>query len=108
MQNSVDGTSIASIIEIDKKARQRVEQAKLEAQEIIDNANERKAEIMREYNKASDEQLEKIGGEYQLKAEGSLSEIELRSNEKMDRLREAMEQNRQRWEDEIISRIIGE
>ena len=42
MQNSVDGTSIASIIEIDKKARQRLEQAKLEAQKIIDIANQRK------------------------------------------------------------------
>ncbi len=107
MQNSVDGTSIASIIEIDKKARQRLEQAKLEAQKIIDIANQRKVELEREYNRASDERLEKIGGEYRSKAEGSLSEIELRSNEKMDKLRQAMEQNRERWEKEIISEIIG-
>lgn len=108
MQNSVNDTSIAAVIEIDKKARAKVSQAQEEAQSILKEAKQKKANLLSDYTLRSDKQLETAQKDYKKDADEKIARLEADKAKRIEALSEKMNANKARWEKQILSEIIGE
>ncbi len=69
MQSTVNGNSIQHIIELDKKARQRVAEAKSEAEKIISESERKKEELLKKYHEDSQKHLNIVEKTYRDEAD---------------------------------------
>ncbi|MDR0197397.1 MAG: hypothetical protein LBI36_04180 [Oscillospiraceae bacterium] len=98
---------IEKIIEIDKSARQRVRDADEKARGILDEANAEKARIESDYTDRIKKRLEIVAESYNKIANEDIEEITRKKAERFNRLDSVMEQNSERWVNEIMGRVTG-
>lgn len=100
--------TIQKIIELDRAARERVEQAQEEAQRITNECIGEQDRLTKETDKEIHEQLERIKRDCRKKADNEIERLRASSREKCMRLDKIAQANAPRWEKEILERIFGE
>lgn len=98
---------IASILEIEQNAKERLEEAEKKKNQLIADAKAEQERLIKEKIKEADEKLDKMSMEEKKKAEERLAEIEESTKMEMTRLDKVFEKSREKWEDEIFNAIIN-
>lgn len=107
MPNINSGNSIQYIIELDKKARERVAQAVKQAEEIDVEAQHKKEEMLKEYQEHSRSRLETAEQSYRQDAEARIAEIEAEAKKKTDAFDRSFDENKQALEKKIFQAVTG-
>lgn len=107
MQKLVNGTSIRYIVELDKKARERVAEARREAARIETEAENEKNKLRADYNEQAKERLAEMESSYRSEAEKKIAEIEAKRDEKIRAFDEILSQNREKLMDEVFEAVTG-
>lgn len=107
MEN-VNVSSIRSIVEIDKNARKKLEEAKIKSNEMIQQSEREKEELLNNYRERAENRLSTVEKNLKDEADERISKIEAEKNGKIALLDKKMEENKSRWKKEIIAEIIGE
>lgn len=100
--------TIQKIIELDRAARERVEQAQEQAQRITDECISEQERLTKESDEEIREQIERIKRDCRRKADNEIERLRATSREKCGRLDSIAQANASRWEKEIFERIFGE
>jgi|GEM_PF-2628358 len=98
--------SIAAIIEIDKKAREKSDAAAKKAEEILSAARAEKDSLSRETARKAAEQTETRCAELKKAADKEISDINAAADEKCRTLDEKMAAGRDGFRSEIVGRIL--
>ena len=98
---------IASILEIEQNAKERLEEAEKKKNQLIADAKAEQEKLIKEKIKEADEKLNKMSMDEQKKAEEKLAEIEENTKKEISRLDNVFEKSRKKWEDEIFSAIVN-
>ena len=107
MQKLVNGTSIRYIVDLDKKARERVNEARREAESIENEAESKKNKMRIDYEEQARESLGKMESSYRFEAEKKISKIEADKNKKTQAFDKALSQNREKLLDEVFEAVTG-
>ena len=107
MQKLVNGTSIRYIVDMDKKARERVNEARREAESIENEAESKKNKMRIDYDEQARERLGKMESSYRFEAEKKISKIEADKNKKTQAFDKALSQNREKLLDEVFEAVTG-
>jgi vacuolar-type H+-ATPase subunit H len=107
MQKLVNGTSIRYIVDLDKKARERVNEARREAESIENEAESKKNKMRIDYDEQARERLGKMESSYRFEAEKKISKIEADKNKKTQAFDKALSQNREKLLDEVFEAVTG-
>jgi len=102
MQNLIE-----RILEIDKGGVKRVEDANTEAHAILDEANEKKAETEQRFNDRIAARLKTVEETYTRISDEDIAEINKKRLARERKIDEVMRENGDKWEAEILQRIIG-
>lgn len=100
--------TIQKIIELDRAARERVEQAQEQAQRITDECIGEQERLTKETDEEIREQIERIKRECRRMADNEIERLRASSRESCGRLDKIAQTNAPRWEKEILGRIFGE
>ena len=98
---------IASILDIEQKAKERLEEAEKKKNQLIADAKAEQEKPIKDKIKEADDKLDKMSMEEKRKAEEKLAEIEESTKKEISRLDNVFEKSRQKWEDEIFSAIVN-
>ena len=98
--------SIAAIIEIDKKAREKSDAAAKKAEEILAAARAEKESLSKEIVKKAAEQTGKQFAELKEAAEKEIAEINAEADKKCRELDDKMEAGKDGFRGEIVGRIL--
>jgi len=98
---------IERILEIDKSGVKRVEDANAKARAILDEANEKKAEMERRFNERIQTRLSTVEEDCDKIAAEDIAEITLRKQKLEALIDSIMAEKGAEWEKEILDRIIG-
>lgn len=107
MRDTANGNSIRYIIELDKKARERVAEAMRQAEEIDVNAQEKKHKLLSDYSTHAKERLEMVEKSYRESAEEKLRVIEDDKKKKMEAFDSALSKNREMLADQVFEAVTG-
>lgn len=107
MQSTVNGNSVQYIIELDKKARERTAEAKREAEKIIAEAEEKKAQLLKNYHADSEKHLEIVERTYHDDADKRIEKIEAEKQKKLDEFDKRLSENREALADKIFESVTG-
>ena len=107
MQKLVNGTSIRYIVDLDKKARERVNEARREAESIENEAESKKNKMRIDYDEQARERLGKMESSYRFEAEKKISKIEADKNKKTQAFDKALSQNREKLLDEVFEVVTS-
>lgn len=99
---------IDQIIEIDKNAREQVAEANSEAHKILDDAAEKIRELKKEFDERANKRLSIVNDTYSGFADEEIEAILKTQNEQVAALKKVMEENKPRYEREILGKILGE
>lgn len=102
MENIID-----SIIDIDKSARNKVNDARKKADAIIREAEESRLAMKKESCALLEKELKEKKRSIEESSDERISAAERYAEEKCRSLEEKMEQGRSGWKSEIIGRITG-
>ena len=105
MEKLVNGTSIRYIVELDKKARERVAEAKREAMRIEAEAESKKREILSDYNKEAEERLKAMEESYRAETEKEIARIGEEKKRKTDAFDQALSENREKLMNEVFEAV---
>lgn len=103
----MDSNIITSILEIDKKAKEKIAEAEQQKNKIIADAKAEEECIINSKVNAADEKLKELEKEEQRKADERLAEINKEKNEEIKRLDAVYEAKHGEWEDKIYNAIIS-
>lgn len=101
----MSGDSIASIIEIDRKARKKCDEAKAQAEKILCDAQNKVKQIIEGYDVRFSGGITKIKNETDPADGNSEKEIEEKKNRKLEWLEKQFAVNNIKWSNEILSKI---
>ena len=107
MQELVTGTSIRHIVELDKKARERVAQAKKQAEEIDFEAESKKKQMVSDYKEHAKKSLLKMEESYRAEADEKILQIEVDKKKKTEDFDNAFSSNRERLADQVFEAVTG-
>lgn len=107
MQELVTGTSIRYIVELDKKARERVAQARRQAEEIDFEAENKKKQMISEYKENAEESLRIMEEAYRAETDEKITQIEADKNKKIENFDKALSDNRERLADQVFEAVTG-
>lgn len=107
MQSTVNGNSIQYIIELDKKARQRVAEAKGEAEKIISESERKKEQLLKNYHDDSQKHLSIVEKTYRDEADKKIEAIEAEKNKKLDAFDKRLDECRKELMDSIFEAVTG-
>lgn len=107
MEKLVNGTSIRYIVELDKKARERVAEAKREAMRIESEAERKKEELLADYSKQAKEGLQAMEENYRAETEKEIARIEAEKKRKTEAFDSALSENREKLMDEVFEAVTG-
>lgn len=102
MENIID-----SIIDIDKTARNRVSEARKQADAIIREAEEKREALKKESRALLEKEIEYRKHAIRVSSDSKIASAERSAEEKCRSLEEKMEHGRGGWKSEIIGRITG-
>lgn len=100
--------TIQTIIELDRAARERVEQAQAQAESITEECIAEQERLTAETDREIREQTERIKRSCREKADSEIERLKAASRESCGRLDKIAQSNAPRWEKEILGRIFGE
>lgn len=98
---------ITQILDIDKKARDKLARAYEEKKQIIIDAEEEREKIKTELLERADHRLELVEAEEKKNADERLCELEKQTKEKIESLDKSFKDNREQWEKDIFNKIIA-
>lgn len=107
MQELVTGTSIRYIVELDKKARERVAEARRQAEEIDFEAENKKKQMISEYKENAEESLRIMEEAYRAETDEKITQIEADKNKKIENFDKALSDNRERLADQVFEAVTG-
>lgn len=107
MEKLVNGTSVRYIVELDKKARERVAAAKQEAMRIESEAESKKQKMLADYKEQAREGLRKMEDSYRAEAEKEIARIESEKKQKTEAFDSALAENREKLMDEVFTAVTG-
>jgi len=99
---------IQKIIEADSKAKQLEQENRKAAEDEKQRIEEEAETIYREYMEKAQEEITKNDEYLEKKYERNLSDVTAKQESALIRMRADFEQNRDRWADEIVSRVLGQ
>ena len=98
---------IKRIVEADSQAKALDEANKKAAEEKKRRIEEEAAAIYKKYMDQAQEEVEKNNAYLEKRNERKIKEISAKQESALIKLRSDYEQNRDRWVDEIVSRVVG-
>lgn len=98
---------IKSIIDIDRGASKKLEDAEKEKLKIISGAKAEEEKIVQEAIENSKRELERIENEEQQKAEEKIAQLENEKNAKIAAMRKSFDENSEKWCSEIFRAVIS-
>lgn len=107
MEKLVNGTSIRYIVELDKKARERVAEAKREAMRIESEAESKKEKLLSDYNEQAKERLQIMEDSYRAETEKEIARIEAEKKRKIEAFDSALSENREKLMDGVFEAVTG-
>lgn len=107
MQDMANGNSIRYIVELDKKARERVAEAARQAEKIDADAQNKKHELLSNYSTHAKERLEIVEKSYRESAEDKIRLIEEDKQRKMEAFDSVLNENREKLADQIFEAVTG-
>lgn len=107
MKSTFSGSSIQTIIEMDKKAREKVAEAQRQAVEINADAEEQKKKLLSKYRENSESRLEAAEKEFRRDAEEKINLINAQRDKKIAEFDKTLEENRDSLKDSIFENITG-
>ncbi len=107
MQKLVNGTSIRYIVDLDKKARERVAEARQEAVRIENEAEHKKNKMRADYHEQAKARLEETERSYRSEADKKIAEIETEKNKKIQAFENVLSQNREKLMNEVFEAVTG-
>lgn len=107
MEKLVNGTSIRYIVELDKKARERVAEAKREAMRIENEAESKKEKLLSDYNEQAKERLQIMEDSYRAETEKEIVRIEAEKKRKIEAFDSALSENREKLMDGVFEAVTG-
>ncbi|MCM1054921.1 MAG: hypothetical protein NC394_05280 [Bacteroides sp.] len=107
MQELITGTSIRYIVELDKKARERVAQARQQAEEIDFEAESKKKQIVSDYRERAEKSLKAMEEAYRAETDKKIAQIEAEKEEKKESFDRALKANREKLADQVFEAVTG-
>lgn len=107
MEKLVNGTSIRYIVELDKKARERVAEAKRKAMRIESEAESKKEKLLSDYNEQAKERLQIMEDSYRAETEKEIARIEAEKKRKIEAFDSALSENREKLMDGVFEAVTG-
>lgn len=98
---------IAGILEIENKAKERLEEAEKMKNKIIADAKAERENMLKNKIKEAEEKLGRMDSEEKKRAEDRLAEIERNKKNEISRLDRIFDEKRSVWEDEIFAAIVN-
>lgn len=98
--------TIQTIIEMDKIARQLVNNARVQAEAVKDSAEKKRIKLAEKAEAETKAETDRICGEIKKDSEEKIEKIKAEADEKCRRLDEAISKNREARINEIIERIF--
>lgn len=103
----MNNSTVQTIIDMDKAARQRKADAQAEAQRITEQAEEKRAELIRTAKAKTEAQASVICNEIKAASDKEIEKVKNESDEKCRRLDEIMSRDAETRIDGIIDRIFN-
>lgn len=100
-------STIKTLILIDKNAREKVSNAKDEAQNIVEEANQERLRLQAEYDADARKRINEVRAAYADESKEKSTGLKVKRKVVLARLSSAMENNRDQWEEEIVGRITS-
>lgn len=107
MQSTVNGSSVQYIIELDKKARLRVAEAKSEAERITAEAEKKKEQLLKSYRDDSKKHLSIVEKTYRDEADKRIEAIEAEKRAKLEAFDKRLDEHREELMDGIFEAVTG-
>lgn len=107
MQKLAAGSSIRYIVELDKKARERVAEAKRRAEETEAQAESKKAKMIADYNENARQSLREMEKSYREEADKEMGRIEAEKTAKKEDFDKALSANREALADKVFEAVTG-
>ncbi len=107
MQNTVNESSIQTIIEMDKKAREKVANAQKEAEKINAEAEGKKKKMLSDYREHSQKRLETVEQTFGDEAGKKINNINAEKDKKIAEFDKRLEENRNSLKDSIFEAVTG-
>lgn len=107
MKNSLSESSILAIVEMDKKARERVFEAQKQVEKINSDAQEQKRKLMAQYRDDSESSLKAAEAEFRKDAEEKIHLINTQKDKKIADFDKILEENKEALKDSIFENITG-
>lgn len=103
----MNGNSVKNIVELDKRARERVAEARRKAEQIDAEAKEKTKQLLQDYKDHSRLRLEMLEQSYMAQTDKKLSDIEANKLKKIAAFDKALSDNREALEEQIFNAVIG-
>ena len=98
---------IKSIIDIDRGASKRLEDAEKEKLRIISEAKELEENMIREAVENSRQELERMKKKQQEDTDAKISAIEAEKIRRISEMKKSFDENSDRWSEEIFKAVIS-
>lgn len=98
---------IKQIIEIDKKASEKTENAKQKKIKELEILEIKKQEIINQWSEKNRNEIETIKNSYEIKLQEKIKMLEADTYRKISKLKKTYEEKHEYWEQEIFKKIIG-
>lgn len=98
--------TVQTIIEMDKAARLKVSNAKIQAQTLTENAEKKRIKLTKKYKEATETEAERICDGIKKASEAEIEKIRSDADEKCKRLEAAIKKSRASRISEITKRIF--
>ena len=99
---------INKILDIDRQAEERLLQAEKDKTKILNEAKLQEMEIKENCILRADDRIEKVESSEKKSADEQIEKITLEMKAKMADLDKLFYDNKEKWENEIFHRIVGE
>lgn len=97
---------ISEVIAFEKQAKQIVENANLEKERILSDANKKTEEEYQLFQKDKNSAIENLHGKYAEMSKAHIEDTIVDKNEQIMRLNKVFEKNSETWLEEIYGKII--
>lgn len=98
---------ISRIIELNRQADHKIQEAKVQREEIISEANAEADKIRQNSRERLKEHISKVEIVERKAADKEIAEYQKNKEEKIKAYQELYDNNHEKWESEIFSEIVG-
>lgn len=107
MQEEISGSSIRNLVEIDKKARERVAEARRQSEEISSDAENKKKQLLSDYSEQAKIRLRDMEVSYRSEADKTIADLEKEKQSKMRAFDKSLSQNREKLANQVFEAVTG-